>query len=316
MVTVITKESDSIITTVDGVRTNVQSVRREDVVISYAPSSSYEEVFNIVRETSTGYLIVYYNSSSITIDPSGGMTGAQIVTALEALGPGSRLSHDKLDDASGDDHHTEWTSTEHTAVGDSAPHHTKYTDAEAKVAAVLAGAITDSETKAPTHDAVFDVKATADGAIAKSLLTTRGDIIYRNASAPARLPKGASGNILRMGASDPAWGAELGVTYTELDGSDTTTADAQGATDGVWVDWDISAIVPFGTSHIELAIQKLGATDDVGAREKASGLVREFNVLKFGYFVFTVTCDANRVIEIMSDDVSDLDVFSIIGYWT
>lgn len=37
-------------------------------------------------------------------------------------------------------------------------------DAEAKAAAVLAGAITNGETKAPTHDAVYDVKVTADAA--------------------------------------------------------------------------------------------------------------------------------------------------------
>lgn len=80
-------------------------------------------------------------------------------------------------------------------------------DAEALAAAVQSGAITNAVTKAPTHDAVFDVKATADGAIAKSLLTTRGDIIYRNATVPARLAKGTEGHVLTMGASDPAWAA-------------------------------------------------------------------------------------------------------------
>lgn len=35
----------------------------------------------------------------------------------------------------------------------------------------------------------------------------RGDILYRAASAWARLAKGASGTILKMGASDPAWSA-------------------------------------------------------------------------------------------------------------
>ena len=39
----------------------------------------------------------------------------------------------------------------------------------------------------------------------QSLLTTRGDIIYRDASAAARLAKGTSGQILRQGADDPAW---------------------------------------------------------------------------------------------------------------
>ena len=43
-------------------------------------------------------------------------------------------------------------------------------DAEAKAAAVLAGAITDAETKAPTHDAVYNVKVTADTA------TTPGEV--------------------------------------------------------------------------------------------------------------------------------------------
>ncbi|KKL81863.1 hypothetical protein LCGC14_1990500, partial [marine sediment metagenome] len=85
-----------------------------------------------------------------------------------------------------------------------------YTDAAALASAVQAGAITNAVTKAPTHDAVFDVKATADGAIAKSLLTTRGDIIYRDASVPARLAKGTNGHVLTMGASDPAWAAAAG----------------------------------------------------------------------------------------------------------
>jgi len=43
--------------------------------------------------------------------------------------------------------------------------------------------------------------------IAKALLTTRGDVIYRDASAPARLAKGTSGQVLTMGADDPAWAA-------------------------------------------------------------------------------------------------------------
>ncbi|MBA7507346.1 hypothetical protein ES706_06065 [subsurface metagenome] len=43
-------------------------------------------------------------------------------------------------------------------------HHTKYTDAQAKAAAVQSGVITNGVTKAPTHDAVYDVKQTADAA--------------------------------------------------------------------------------------------------------------------------------------------------------
>ena len=40
--------------------------------------------------------------------------------------------------------------------------------------------------------------------------TTRGDIIYRAASADARLAKGTEGHYLKMGANDPEWAAVVG----------------------------------------------------------------------------------------------------------
>ncbi len=43
-----------------------------------------------------------------------------------------------------------------------------------------------------------------------AILTTRGDIIYRNATVPARLAKGTNGHVLTMGADDPAWSAPAG----------------------------------------------------------------------------------------------------------
>ncbi len=66
-----------------------------------------------------------------------------------------------------------------TGIGAS-DHHAKYTDAEAKAAAVQAGAITNGVTKAPTHDAVYDVKVTADTAttpaeVDSKIATHKGD---------------------------------------------------------------------------------------------------------------------------------------------
>lgn len=89
-----------------------------------------------------------------------------------------------------------------------------YTDAQAKAAAVQSGAITDGVTKAPTHDAVFDVKTTADGAMAKSLLTERGSIIYRNATIPAELLHGTDGQVLttKGNNADPIWTTAGGMT--------------------------------------------------------------------------------------------------------
>jgi len=83
-------------------------------------------------------------------------TDANAVTAMGVLGDANPLNHDRA---------AEWGAAEHTAIGDAAPHHAKYLDAAALAAAVQAGAITNAVLKAPTHDAVFDVKATADGAM-------------------------------------------------------------------------------------------------------------------------------------------------------
>lgn len=44
-------------------------------------------------------------------------------------------------------------------------------------------------------------------ALAGSVLTTRGDILTRSASADKRLAKGTAGHVLTMGADEPAWGA-------------------------------------------------------------------------------------------------------------
>ena len=40
--------------------------------------------------------------------------------------------------------------------------------------------------------------------------TTRGDIIYRGASADQRLAKGTSGQFLKIGANDPEWADVVG----------------------------------------------------------------------------------------------------------
>ena len=80
---------------------------------------------------------------------------AEAVSAMGVLGDANPLNHNRA---------VEWGATEHNAIGDAAPHHAKYSDAEAKAAAVQAGAITNGVTKAPTHDAVYDVKVTADAA--------------------------------------------------------------------------------------------------------------------------------------------------------
>ena len=45
-----------------------------------------------------------------------------------------------------------------------------------------------------------------DGTDLTTTLTTRGDIVYKGASALTRLPKGTAGYYLKQGANDPEWG--------------------------------------------------------------------------------------------------------------
>lgn len=64
---------------------------------------------------------------------------------------------------------------------------------------------------------------------AGSPTTTRGDIIYRGASADARLAKGSAGQVLKMGANDPEWGTDVGgkilqVVFAMKEGAFTTTS--------------------------------------------------------------------------------------------
>ena len=59
-----------------------------------------------------------------------------------------------------------------------------------------------------------------------SPLTTRGDIMFRNATISTRLAKGAANTVLVMGADDPAWSATLaGLTLTSptINGTIATT---------------------------------------------------------------------------------------------
>lgn len=56
-----------------------------------------------------------------------------------------------------------------------------------------------------TAQAVSDLNTAVNALEAYDVMTTRGDMIYEGASAPARLAKGADNTILAMGANDPEW---------------------------------------------------------------------------------------------------------------
>jgi len=150
----------------------------------------------------------------------------------------------------------------------------------------------------------------------------KGDLLTATAdNVTAILPVGADTFVLTANsavANGIEWAAPAagGISsYTELDGSVVTTADALGAGDGAWIDWDLSATLPMGTVAADILIQKLIATDDVGVRRNGSGLARTTNTLKSQALTITAEVGADRILEIMSADVSDLDTFALMGYW-
>lgn len=181
------------------------------------------------------------------------------------------------------------------------------------------------------HNKLDGIEALADktdaanvntaGAVMEVDFNASGDLLTATADdTPAILTVGADGTVLTADSGQAegikwAVAGGGGLAYTELDGTDTTTAAGQGGGDGAWVDWDLTGIVSSPTVVVEIYIKKLVASDTCGARENGTALVRDFDLLKLQGFTILVVCDAGEVIEIMSDDVSDADVFAVMGYW-
>ena len=93
---------------------------------------------------------------------------------------------------------------------------------------------TTSSVLAATPTAVKSAYDLADAAIAKTTVTTAGDIIYRNATVPARLGIGTAGQVLTVnsGATAPQWstpaggGKVLQVVYAEYSTNVAITTDS------------------------------------------------------------------------------------------
>ena len=152
---------------------------------------------NIVALDKAGVLGIINVEDGATVD----QTGAEMVTLLEALAAGNRLDHGAgLTGLGGDDH-------------------TQY------ILHSLADAANDFLVASGAN--TYIKKTLAETLALISPLSTRGDIMFRNASVNTRLAKGNSGDVLTMGANDPAWSAPAGGGPTIATG--TYTGD--GTTD-------------------------------------------------------------------------------------
>ena len=70
---------------------------------------------------------------------------------------------------------------------------------------------------------------TTVGGSLTSILTTQGDVMYRNATGPVRLAAGAAGEVLKSGGAgaNPTWGAASGAADFELASNMTARQVAQ-----------------------------------------------------------------------------------------
>jgi hypothetical protein len=89
-----------------------------------------------------------------------------------------------------------------------------------------------STTTAATPNAVKTSYDLANAAIAKTTVTTAGDIIYRNATVPTRLGIGTAGQVLKVnsGATAPEWATASSGSYTLIKRATTTGAVNTGTT--------------------------------------------------------------------------------------
>ena len=101
-------------------------------------------------------------------------------------------------------------------------------------------ATTGNATSSASHWTKLAEKGTngSNGTDLTSTLTTRGDIVYKGASALTRLPKGTAGYVLKQGANDPEWGTAPSGDYVKIAQADFSNVGAV-VLDGtsVWGTW-------------------------------------------------------------------------------
>ncbi len=100
--------------------------------------------------------------------------------------------------------------------------------------------------------------------------------------------------------------------YVEL--SDATSH--QVGTGNTWEDWDISGIVPAGTTEVIVEIFRAANGELNGARDNGSAIDHRFNLVGGANERFLMECglDASRVIEVYDDDAAKAGRFAIVGY--
>ena len=126
-----------------------------DLISSIIPVTNFK-VLQIYRDSSGDLVVTYEDTNgdeqSMTVSGSGDMTKSIYDPNDDGVIAAAQLDPDVL------------TATEHTAIGNGVPHHTKYTDAEAVDAVEAAGLIL-ADTKVIEHDPTPAASHTANGEV-------------------------------------------------------------------------------------------------------------------------------------------------------
>ena len=140
-----------------------------------------------------------------------------------------------------------------------------YTNASASTSTAGIVQLTDSTsststTTAATPNSVKSAYDLANGAIAKTLTTTTGDIIYASsANTPARLGIGSSGQILTVSGGIPSWAAASsggGMTLLESGSFGTSASVTTGTLSGAYKDLVVYIYgTTFGTGSANLQMR-------------------------------------------------------------
>ena len=117
---------------------------------------------------------------------------------------------------------------------------------------------TTSSVLASTPTATKSAYDLANAAIAKSTVTTAGDIIYRNATVPTRLGIGTAGQVLAVnsGATAPEWvaaptgGGMTLLSTTSLAGATTTVSSISGSYNQLFI--ELIDFYPSGAGGINI----------------------------------------------------------------
>jgi len=110
---------------------------------------------------------------------------------------------------------------------------------------------TTSSVLASTPTATKAAYDLANAAIAKSVVTTAGDIVYRNATVPVRLGIGTAGQVLKVnsGATAPEWGSAAGGSFN-TGSAVVATGEATTSTSYVALTTALAVTVTTGTKAL------------------------------------------------------------------